>query len=112
MARLHQYLLLLLFKSPNFLMATVVYYLTLQCFDLHLPYQQLFMFLPVIFLSAALPIGVAHLGAPQYFWLHFFGGQAPEASLLAFSLTAHVTFMVLNAALGLPFLPRATRELA
>lgn len=112
MARPHQYLLLLLFKSPNFLMATVVYYFTLQCFDLHLPYQQLFMFLPVIFLSAALPIGVAHLGAPQYFWLHFFGDQAPEASLLAFSLTAHVTFMVMNAALGLPFLPRATRELA
>jgi len=112
LARPHQYLLLLLFKSPNFLMATVVYYFALQCFDLHLPYLQLFMFLPVIFLSAALPIGVAHLGAPQYFWLHFFGDQAPEASLLAFSLTAHVTFMAMNAALGLPFLPRATRELA
>lgn len=112
MARPHRYLLLLIFKSPNFLMATVVYYFALQCFDLHLPYLQLFMFLPIIFLSAALPIGVAHLGAPQYFWLHFFGDQAPEANLLAFSLTAHVTFMVMNAALGLPFLPRATRELA
>jgi hypothetical protein len=112
MARLWHYGLLILFKSPNFLMATVVYYFALQCFDLHLPYLQLLVFLPVIFLSAALPIGVAHLGAPQYFWLHFFGDQAPEASLLAFSLTAHVTFMVMNAALGLPFLPRATRELA
>jgi hypothetical protein len=111
MARPYHYLLLLIFKSPNFLMATVVYYFALQCFDLHLPYWQLFMFLPVIFLSAALPIGVAHLGVPQYFWLHFFGAQAPEASLLAFSLTAHVTFMLMNAALGLPFLPRATREL-
>jgi hypothetical protein len=111
MAHLRHYLLLILFKSPNFLMATVVYYFALQCFDLHLPYLQLLVFLPVIFLSAALPIGVAHLGAPQYFWLHFFGDQAPEASLLAFSLTAHVTFMVTNAMLGLPFLPRATREL-
>jgi hypothetical protein len=112
MAGLRHYLLLILFKSPNFLMATVVYYFALQCFDLHLPYLQLLVFLPIIFLSAALPIGVAHLGAPQYFWLHFFGDQAPEASLLAFSLTAHVTFMVMNATLGLPFLPRATRELA
>jgi hypothetical protein len=111
MAHLGHYLLLLLFKSPNFLMATVVYYFALQCFDLHLPYLQLLVYLPIIFLSAALPIGVAHLGAPQYFWLHFFGDQAPEASLLAFSLTAHVTFMVMNATLGLPFLPRATREL-
>jgi hypothetical protein len=112
MAQPRHYLLLLLFKAPNFLMATIVYYFALQAFGIHLPYQQLVMFLPVIFLSAALPIGVAHLGAPQYFWLHFFGDQAPEANLLAFSLAAHVTFMVMNAALGLPFLPRATRELA
>jgi hypothetical protein len=112
MAKPRQYFLLLLFKAPNFVMATVVYYFALQAFGIHLPYQQLVMFLPVIFLSAALPIGVAHLGAPQYFWLQFFGDQAPEASLLAFSLAAHVTFMVMNAALGLPFLPRATRELA
>jgi hypothetical protein len=62
MAHLRHYLLLILFKSPNFLMATVVYYFALQCFDLHLPYLQLLVFLPVIFLSAALPIGVAHLG--------------------------------------------------
>jgi hypothetical protein len=112
MAHLRHYLLLILFKSPNFLMATIVYYFALQCFGLHLPYLELLVFLPVIFLSAALPIGVAHLGAPQYFWLHFFGGQAPEASLLAFSLTAHVTFMVMNAMLGVPFLPRASRELS
>lgn len=111
LAHLRHYLLLLLFKSPNFLMATVVYYFALQCFDLRLPYLQLLMFLPIIFLSAALPIGVAHLGAPQFFWLHFFGDQAPGASLVAFSLAAHVTFMLTNAALGIPFLPRATREL-
>lgn len=112
LAHLRHYLLLVLFKAPNFLMATVVYYFALRCFGLQLPYLELLVFLPVIFLSAALPIGVAHLGAPQYFWLHFFGDQAPEASLLAFSLTAHVTFMVMNAMLGVPFLPRATRELS
>jgi hypothetical protein len=112
MAKPSHYFLLLLYKAPNFVMATIVYYFALQAFGIHLPYQQLVMFLPVIFLSAALPIGVAHLGAPQYFWLHFFGDQAPEASLLAFSLAAHVTFMVMNAALGVPFLPRATRDLA
>jgi hypothetical protein len=112
LARPHHYLLLLVYKSPNFLMATVVYYFALQAFGMHLPYLELVLYLPIIFLSAALPIGVAHLGAPQYFWLYFFGDQAPEASLLAFSLTAHVTFMVMNAALGVPFLPRASRELS
>ncbi|MCZ2111065.1 MAG: flippase-like domain-containing protein [Dehalococcoidia bacterium] len=112
LAHLRHYLLLVLFKAPNFLMATVVYYFALRCFGIHLPYLELLVFLPVIFLSAALPIGVAHLGAPQYFWLHFFGDQAPAANLLAFSLTAHVTFMVMNAMLGVPFLPRAIRELS
>jgi hypothetical protein len=112
LARPRHYLLLLLYKSPNFVMATVVYWFALQCFGMHLPYLQLVLYLPIIFLSAALPIGVAHLGAPQILWVYFFGDQAPEANLLAFSLAAHFTFMVTNAALGIPFLPRASRELA
>ncbi len=105
------YLLLILYKSPNFLMATVVYYVGLQCFGMRLPYRELLLFLPIIFFSAALPIGVAHLGAPQLLWIYFFGRYAPEPSLLAFSLATHFIFMTMNAALGVPFLPRATREL-
>jgi hypothetical protein len=112
LAHPRHYLLLLLYKSPNFVMATIVYYFALQCFGMHLPYLDLVLYLPIIFLSAALPLGVAHLGAPQLLWVYFFGNQAPEASLLAFSLAAHFTFMVTNAALGIPFLPRASRELA
>ena len=57
------------------------------------------------------PVGVAHLGAPQLLWIYFFGHYAPEAELLAFSLATHFMFMIMNAALGVPFLPRATREL-
>ena len=112
LARPHHYLLLLLYKSPNFVMATIVYYFALQCFGMHLPYLDLVLYLPIIFLSAALPLGVAHLGAPQLLGVYVFGDQAPEANLLAFSLAAHLTFMVTNAALGIPFLPRASRELA
>ncbi|MBI3770961.1 MAG: flippase-like domain-containing protein [Deltaproteobacteria bacterium] len=105
------YLLLLLYKSPNFLMATVVYYIGLQCFGMRLPYRELLLFLPIIFFSAALPIGAAHLGAPQFLWIYFFARYAPEPSLLAFSLATHFIFMIMNAALGLPFLPRAIHEL-
>jgi hypothetical protein len=111
LARPRHYVLLLLYKAPNFLMATVVYYFALQCFGIHLPYLDLVLYLPIIFFSAALPIGVAHLGAPQFFWLYFFGERAPAASVLAFSLATHFIFMIMNAALGLPFLPRAAREL-
>ena len=111
LAGLRHYVLLLLFKSPNFLMATIVYYLALQCFGMRLPYLDLVLYLPLIFLSASLPIGAARLGAPQLLWIYFFGRQAPAASLLAFSLATHFTFITLNAALGLPFLPRASYEL-
>ncbi len=111
LARPSHYLRLLVYKSPNFLMATVVYYVAVKCFGMDLPYSALVVYLPIIFFSAALPIGVAHLGAPQALWLYFFGGQAPEASLLAFSLATHFMFMITNAVLGIPFLPRATREL-
>jgi len=111
MARPSHYLRLLLYKSPNFLMATIVYYFAVQCFGMRLSYADLLVYLPIIFFSAALPIGVAHLGAPQALWIYFFGGQAPEASLLAFSLATHFMFMITNAALGIPFLPRASREL-
>jgi hypothetical protein len=112
LAQPRHYLLLLLYKSPNFVMATVVYYFALQCFGIHLPYRDLVLYLPIIFLSAALPIGVAHLGVPQLLWPTFFGDQADPAVLVAFSLAAHFTFMVTNAALGIPFLPRASRDLA
>jgi hypothetical protein len=111
-ARPRHYLLLLLYKSPNFLMATVVYYFALRRFGITVPYRELLVYLPLIFFSAALPIGVAHLGAPQLLWIYFFGRYAPEASLLAFSLATHFIFMMMNAALGVPFLPRAMRELA
>ncbi len=111
LAKLRHYLLLLVFKSPNFLMATVVYYLALQCFGMRLPYLDLVLYLPLIFLSASLPIGAARLGAPQLLWLYCFGNEAPAARLLAFSLATHFTFIILNAALGLPFLPRASQEL-
>jgi hypothetical protein len=111
LARPRHYVLLILYKSPNFLMATVVYYFALRCFGMQLPYRELLLFLPIIFFAAALPIGVAHLGAPQLLWIYFFGRYAPESSLLAFSLATHFIFMIMNASLGVPFLPRATREL-
>ena len=58
-----------------------------------------------------LPIAVAHLGTSQAAWLLFFSGNASQADILAYSLAAHFTFMFVNAAIGLCFLPRASREL-
>jgi hypothetical protein len=111
-ARPGQYLLLLLLKTPNLLAAVVVHWLALPMFGMHVPFTQLLTFLPLVFFAAALPIAAAHLGPSQMAWVYFFRGFAPEAGLVAYSLAAHLTFMLMNAAIGVAFLRRAARELA
>lgn len=73
--------------------------------------SQMLAFLPVIFMLAALPITIAHLGTTQAAWIFFFGSYAPAPRLLAFSLAAHLTFMSTRALLGLVLLPRAYHDL-
>ena len=110
-ARPHHYLRLLLYKTPNLLAAVTVHWLALPLFGMHVPYLTLLAFLPLVLFFAALPIAAAHLGPSQAAWVYFFRGWAPEAGLVAYSLAAHLTFMLMNAAIGLLFLRRAAREL-
>ena len=56
------YLMLLLFKLPNLLLAVVVYTLALALFHVPVGFGQMLAFLPVIFLAAALPLPF-HAGA-------------------------------------------------
>jgi uncharacterized membrane protein YbhN (UPF0104 family) len=108
-ARLRHYVLTLLYKAPNFLLAVVVHYYALQLFGVHIPFVRLLGFLPIVFLVASLPVTVAHLGTAQAAWLYFFAAYGEAAQLLAYSLVAHVTFMVLNGLIGVGFLPWALR---
>ncbi len=110
-ARPAQILAILALKAPIFLAAVVVHWLALTLFDIHVPALRLVTFLPIVFLVAALPVTVAHLGTSQAAWIFFFGDHASEADLLAYSLASHLTFMLANGALGLLFLPRAYSEL-
>jgi uncharacterized membrane protein YbhN (UPF0104 family) len=111
-ARPSHYLRLLLYKTPNLLAAVTVHWLALPLFGMHVPFATLLAFLPLVFFFAALPIAAAHLGPSQAAWVYFFRHTAPEASLVAYSLAAHLTFMVMNALIGLVFLRRAARELS
>ena len=111
-ARAWQYIVLALMKAPNLLAAVLVHWLALPLFGMHIPFTALLTFLPLVFFFAALPIAAAHLGPSQFAWTAFFGGYAPGEALLAYSLAAHLTFMVLNALIGVLFLPRAVRELS
>ena len=108
-AGVRHYLLALLYKAPNFFLAIVVHYLAVQQFGLQIPFLALLAFLPVVFLAASLPITVAHLGTSQAAWLFFFAAYGAEARLLAYSLAAHFTFMMLNSLIGLCFLKAALK---
>ena len=86
-------------------------FLALSLYGISIPFVKLVLFLPLVFLAAALPIAVAHLGTSQAAWLLFFSTNAPAPKILAYSLAAHFTFMFGNGLIGLFFLPRASREL-
>ena len=88
-ARPLQYLLLLLFKAPNLIMAVVIYTMALELFQVPVNFGQMLAFLPVIFLSAALPLPF-HAGA-LLLWTVLFPSY-PEVG--AFSLVMHTFFVV------------------
>lgn len=105
-AKALDYLLVLLFKAPNLLVAVMVYTLALELFHVDVVFGQMLAFLPVIFLAAALPLPF-HAGA-LLLWTVLFPDY-PEVG--AFSLVMHTFFVAFNAVIGLIFLPRANREL-
>ena len=110
-ARPLDYAIVLGIKAPSFLGSLLAQYFALSLYRIAIPFVKLVLFLPLVFLAAALPIAVAHLGASQAAWLLFFSGNAPDVQILAYSLAAHFTFMFCNGLIGLFFLPRASREL-
>ena len=110
-ARPLDYLAVLAIKAPTFLASVVAQYYALALYGIAIPFVKLMLFLPLVFLAAALPIAVAHLGTSQAAWLLFFSSNASPVKIVAYSLAAQLTFMLCNALIGLVFLPRASREL-
>lgn len=109
--RLRQGLAILGIKGSVFFLSLLVHARALTFFGVEVPVLPLLAFLPIVYLVAALPVTVAHLGTSQAAWIFFFGGYAAEADLLAYSLAAHLTFMLANGAFGLVFLPRVYADL-
>jgi len=112
-ARLLDYGAILAIKSASLGLAIVTHWAALQLFGMHVPLDALLANLPLIFLGSALPltVGKLHAAALWGFMLGGPGGYAAEESLGAYSLVAHLTFLVFNALIGVAFLPRAGREI-
>ncbi len=110
-ATVRQFLAIVLLRAPMFVVSLLAHYYGAQAFGIHIPLAQLLTFLPVIFMAAALPVTIAHLGTTQAAWIYFFGAYAPAPRLLAFSLVAHVTFSATRGLLGVIWLPATYSDL-
>jgi len=106
-----QYVTIVALRAPMFLVSLAAHYYGARAFGIQIPFAQMLTFLPVIFMAAAIPVTVAHLGTTQAAWLYFFGAYASAPRLLAFSLAAHLTFTATRALLGLVWLPAAYGDL-
>ena len=106
-----RYATIVLLRAPMFFVSLVLHYQAAHAFGFHIPFGHLLTFLPVIFMVAALPVTVAHLGSTQAAWIFFFSQYAPAPQLLAFSLAAHLVFAFTRAALGVIWLPVAYGDL-
>ena len=106
-----RYVTIVLLRAPMFFVSLVLHYQAAHAFGFHIPFGHLLTFLPVIFMVAALPVTVAHLGGTQAAWIFFFSPYAPAPQLLAFSLAAHLVFAFTRAALGVLWLPVAYADL-
>jgi hypothetical protein len=106
-----RYAQIVLLRAPLFFVSLCLHYYAAHAFGIHIPFAQMLTFLPVIFMLAALPVTIAHLGTTQAAWIFFFSAYAPVPRLLAFSLAAHLVFSFTRAMMGVAWLPFAYFEL-
>jgi hypothetical protein len=106
-AKLWQYGVILLLRSPALLAAVFVYTTALGLFGVEVSYLEMLGYLPVIFFGAATPGPMRAVAI--LLWVTLFPDNAAE--MAAFGLVQHNFFIFFNAAIGLLFFKRANREL-
>jgi len=106
-----RYVEIVVLRAPMFFVSLCLHYYAAHAFGIRIPFSQMLTFLPVVFMLAALPVTIAHLGTTQAAWIFFFSQYAPAPRLLAFSLAAHLVFASTRALLGVLWLPSAYFDL-
>jgi hypothetical protein len=106
-ARIRHYAAVVLLRSPLMLAAVATYALALGLFGVAAGVREMLGYLPVIFFGAAMP-GPMHSVA-IVLWVVLFPERPGE--MTAFGFAQHNFFVLFNAAIGLVFMRRATREL-
>lgn len=107
LAKVWHYAVLLALRAPLVIVGVVVYTVALRLFGGSISFGEMLGILPVIFFGAAVP-GPMHSVA-ILFWVLLFPDRPGQ--MTAFGLVMHNFFIFFNAAVGLLFLRRATREI-
>jgi hypothetical protein len=107
MARWHRYAAIILLRSPAMIAAFWVYANAAALFGVEVTVAQMLGLLPVIFISALLPL--PGRPGPVVLWALLFPDHVGE--MTAFGIIQHNAFLLFNAAIGLLFVRRANREL-
>jgi hypothetical protein len=107
LATVWHYATVIALRSPVMVAALVVYTVALRLFGVSAGIVEMLGYLPVIFFGAATP-GPMHSVA-IVLWVMLFP-ERPGA-MITFGFVQHNFFVLFNAAIGLLFLRRATREL-
>src|SRR5580698_5116900 len=107
LAKVWHYGVVIALRAPPVLAGVVVYTLALRLFGGSIGFGEMLGILPVIFFGAAMP-GPMHSVA-ILFWVLLFPDKPGQ--MTAFGFVMHNFFIFFNAAVGLLFLRRATREL-
>ena len=106
-AKLPQYLVVLVLRSPALLAAVVVYAEALALFNVEISYLQMLGILPVIFFGASVPGPFRAVAVSM--WVIVFPEYPAEMS--AFGLVQHNFFILFNAVIGLIFMRRVQKEI-
>jgi hypothetical protein len=107
LAKVWHYGAIILMRAPLVLAGVIVYTLALRLFGGTVGFGEMLGYLPVIFFGAAIP-GPMHSVA-ILFWVLLF--PARPGQMTAFGFAMHNFFILFNAAVGLLFLRRATRDI-
>lgn len=62
--------------------------------------------IPLLYMALSIP-SLGNFGTREIAWARLFGDFAPHATLVAYSLWTNAIFLLMNAAIGAVFLPRA-----
>jgi hypothetical protein len=106
-AKVWHYAAVIALRAPLVLAGVVVYTLALRLFGAPASFGEMLAYVPVVFFGAAVP-GPMHSVA-IVFWVLLFPDR--PAQMTGFGFVQHNFFILFNAAIGLLFLRRATREL-